>query len=296
MKRIGVCLLLSFVASTAQQPTHNLEFWRGIQKNKYSVPSGTSATALSKELSGNLGSPDPQLRDDLAYTILDVWIVYKPQLSGAELVPLLGEWQENLSAGIGESGTDSVLRRSFSALCLAAIAERDLKVPFLGQKRYQTLLESALIYLRSERDLRGFDAARGWIHATAHTGDLLAFLAANPLFKADDQKKVLQAIAERLASAHQIFSYGEQDRLAAAIAAIAARPDFDGGGFNQWLSELDERDAEVWKTSPPDDNRLKTFQNNSYLLQALAVRLYAGPKNLATTAALDRVTKALKNR
>lgn len=298
MKSIGVCLLLSFAiaSAAAQQPAHDSQFWRVIQKNRYSVPSGASAPALAKELSRDLGSPDPQLRDDLAYTILDVWIVYKLQLRDAELLPLLDDWQDNLRAGVGESGTDSVLRRSFSALCLAALAERDVKASFLGEQRYRTLLSSALNYLSAERDLRGFDPTKGWIHATAHTGDLLAFLAANPLFKADDQRGVLQAIAERLASARQIFSYGEQDRLASAIAAIAARQDFDAVGFHQWLSALDEKDGEVWKTSPPDDDQLKTFQNNSYLLQALAARLCAGPKNPATAAALEQVTKVLKKR
>jgi hypothetical protein len=32
-------------------------------------------------------------------------------------------------------------------------------------------------YLRDERDLRGFDPKKGWMHATAHTADLLAELS-----------------------------------------------------------------------------------------------------------------------
>jgi hypothetical protein len=243
-----------------------------------------------------LGSPDPQLRDDLAYSILDAWIVRKPQLSQEQLLSLLDEWESNLRLGIGESETDGVLRRSFSVLCLGTLAERDLKTPFLGESRYRSLLENALNYLRDERDLRGFDSAKGWIHATAHTADLLAVLAANPFFKVEDQRRVLQAIAERLASARLIFSYGEQDRLAGAIEAITTRKDFDAPAFHQWLSALDARDREVWKTSPPNDNHLKTFENNSYLLQSLAARLHAGPKTPATTATLDEVTKLLKER
>jgi hypothetical protein len=39
-----------------------------------------------------------------------------------------------------EQGTDSVFKRAFSVICPAALAERDLKEPFLGQGRFQTLL------------------------------------------------------------------------------------------------------------------------------------------------------------
>jgi len=160
---------------------------------------------LVRELSGYLGSTDPELRDDLAYSILDAWIVYRNQLSATELNSLESDWEANLRAGIGETGTDSVFRRSFSALCLAALAERDLKSPFLGETGYRRLLDDSLSYLRQEQDLRGFDPAKGWIHSTAHTADLLAALAASPLFEVEDQARVLQAISERLSSASRFF-------------------------------------------------------------------------------------------
>ena len=251
---------------------------------------------MVRELSGYLGSPDPELRDDLAYSILDVWIVYRNQLSATELNSLESEWENNLRAGIGETGTDSVFRRSFSVLCLAALAERDLKSPFLGETGYRKLLDDSLIYLRQERDLRGFDPVKGWIHSTAHTADLLAALAANPLFKVEDQARVLQAISERLSSAKQIFSYGEQDRLAAAIVATVARKDFDSPGFQRWLASLDENDRKVWNESPPKDDLLRTFQNNNYMLQALAARLYAKPKTSAVNTVLDEVIGVLRKR
>jgi hypothetical protein len=286
----------SRAATPQYPPTHDHQFWRDIAKNKYALPQGQSAFPLAQELSSYLASPDPELRDDIAYSILDVWIVYRNHLSTPELLSLLVEWQSNLRSGIGETSTDSVLKRSFSALCLAALAERDLKSPFLGDARFRTLLDEALTYFKDERDLRGFDPAKGWIHATAHTADLLAFLAANTLLKLEDQSRILQAVSERLSSAHQIFSYGEQDRLANTVAAIVARKDFDAAAFHNWLTNLSELDPNVWKDSPPNDNLLKTYQNNSYLLQALAARLYAQPKSPAITGALEQVTQALRKR
>jgi hypothetical protein len=278
------------------EPVHDRQFWRDIAKNHYAIPKGQQVFSLVRELSGYLGSPDPELRDDLAYSILDVWIVYRNQLSATELNSLESEWENNLRAGIGETGTDTVFLRSFSVLCLAALAERDLKSPFLGETGYRKLLDDSLIYLRQERDLRGFDPVKGWIHSTAHTADLLAALAANPLFKVEDQARVLQAISERLSSAKQIFSYGEQDRLAAAIVATVARKDFDSPGFQRWLASLDENDRKVWNESPPKDDLLRTFQNNNYMLQALAARLYAKPKTSAVNTVLDEVIGVLRKR
>lgn len=65
----ALLVLLSFVPrSQAQQ--HDREYWRRIVQHKYSIPENESADALARELTTLLGSPDPELRDDLAYSIL----------------------------------------------------------------------------------------------------------------------------------------------------------------------------------------------------------------------------------
>jgi hypothetical protein len=175
-------------AASALRPAHNRQYFRAIAAHHFSVPADASAFALAQELTPWLASPDPELRDTLAYTILDVWIRHAP-LPDAQLLPLLPPLQHNLTAAIGESGTDSVFKRSFSALTLASFAERDLQQPFLSPAQYRDLLASALAYLRDERDTRGFDPTKGWIHSTAHTADLLAALARNPHFTAPTSRR-----------------------------------------------------------------------------------------------------------
>ena len=181
-------------------------------------------------------------------------------------------------------------------MCLSSLAERDSKTPFLGEQRYRELLTSALAYLKDERDLRGFDPVLGWIHATAHTADLLAALAANTLLRIEDQARVLEAIARRLISAHEIFAYGEQDRLALAAATIARRKDFDATAFERWVTALDADDQRVWKDSPPKIELLQSFENDSYMLRALAVDLCEGPANSGVTSARAAVMKVLQRR
>jgi hypothetical protein len=282
--------------TNSEQSSHGRDYWRQIQKNHYAIPSGEEVFPLVRELSGYLGSPDPELRDDLAYSILATWIVRQKQLTPKELTTLLEEWQGNLREGIGEAGTNSVLKRSFSALCLELLAERDLKEPFLGETRYRKLFDEALLYLREERDLRGFDGKSGWIHATAHTADLLAALAANPLFTKQDQGRVLEGIAQRLATANEIFTYGEQDRLAAIAAVMTARKDFDNEQWNSWLTKLDKEDSSVWKDIPPKVPALARFENDSYFLRAVVAQISLRAGTPASAEAQKTVLAYLRQR
>jgi len=278
------------------KPAHDKTFWRAIAAHRYQVPANETPFALAQELSSHLGSPDPELRDDLSYSILAVWIIRQQRFSPEELVQLNEEWTANLRDGIGQSGTDSIFKRSFSALCLSSLAERELKAPFLGQLRYRKLLDATLDYLRDEKDVRGFDATKGWIHSTAHAADLLAALASSPWFTKPDQAAVLNAITQRLAMANEVFTYGEQDRLANVVAVTASRTDFDLNRFQSWLAEMDAADQEVWKDSPPKLPALQRFQNDSYMLRAVISQLLQRPSTPALLEVQKSVLKALKRR
>jgi hypothetical protein len=279
----------------ASAVTHGKAFWRAIAANKYQIPPNEKSFALAQELSGYLGSPDPELRDELTYSILTVWIVNRQQFSQDELIQLYERWTD-LHTGLGESGTDSILGRSFSALCLSSLAERERKTPFLGEARYRALLASALEYLRDEKDLRGFDPVKSWIHATAHAADLLAALAAHPLFRKQDQAAVLHAITQRLATANEVFLYGEQDRLANVVAVIVSRTDFDLDAFQSWLADLDAKDQTVWKDLPPKLQPLTRFQNDSYMLRAVIPQILHRQSTPASLAAQQALLKSLQRR
>jgi hypothetical protein len=282
-------------AASALTPAHNRQYFRDIAAHHFSVPAGASAFELAQELTPWLASPDPELRDTLAYTILDVWIRHA-LLPDAQLLNLLPPLQHNLTAAIGESGTDSVFKRSFSALTLASFAERDLQQPFLSPAQYRDLLASALAYLRDERDTRGFDPIKGWIHSTAHTADLLAALARNPHFTAPDQQALFTAVEQRLHSAGHVYTFGEQDRLAVALLCVITRDDFQLTNFQKWLDSV-QQDGIAWQKSPPDPVQLALFENHTYLLEALLARMPTQtPLSPAATQARDASRAALRKR
>ena len=277
--RVGCALLFLSVYPAlinAQSARHDRAFWVAIAQNRYAVPEGQSAAAFARELSQLLGSPDPELRDDLAYSILARWIARPKILEPPDLTVLADEWRANLKSGIGESGTNSVLKRSFSALCLSSIAEREAKAPFLGEPRYHQLLADAVTYLQSERDLRGYDAKLGWIHANAHTADLLRALADSPQLTKEEQRNILSALAIRLSSAPEVYTQGEQDRMAAAVLAVIRRSDYDVASFDSWLAKLQDEDKKVW-ANPLTPETLARYQNHTYFLQALVVRISLEP-------------------
>src|SRR3954464_15381302 len=145
--------LLTFIvicqAVAAQQRTepgtavggdHDKALWRAIVKNDFAPPPNSSVEVLAHELSGYLGSDDPELRDNLAYSILTNWIYQKKLLDAAAVRKLQAEWISKLS-DIPGSGKYAVLRRSFSALMLSVIAARDNAASFLTEAEYRKLLD-----------------------------------------------------------------------------------------------------------------------------------------------------------
>jgi hypothetical protein len=128
------CLSVAvLVAATFQpSPVHDKPYWRSIAEAKFEVPSGVTAQQLAPELLGSLGAADPELRDDLATSILTSWIYQKKLLGPDDLRPITLTLEGNLRKGIGAIGTDGVLLRSFSALSLSIIAARDNEAPFLS--------------------------------------------------------------------------------------------------------------------------------------------------------------------
>ena len=281
--------------SIAQAANHDRDYWRAIAKSRYAVPEHASADALAREVSAVLlPSPDPELRDDLAYSILANWIYRPGTLQTATLLALTDEWRANLHAGLGEVGTNSVLQRSFSALCLSEMAKREAKAPFMGADRYHSLVAEAITYLQAERDLRGYDATLHWIHATAHTADLLAALADSPLLTKEEAAGILNAISGRLSTATQVYTQGEQDRLAATLVSVIRRKDFDASAFEPWLAHLQNEDHDVWTATTVES--LARYQNHSYFLQALTVRMLLEKSSPQMTNYREKVLAVLAAR
>ena len=272
----GLAIVFAASSAVAQPPRaegRGKAFWNALAKDCV-VPAGESAFGLVGEAVSLLGSPDTEWRDDVGYGVVAACVYQKKLLKPEERRALVARLSANLRRGIGEAGTDSVLLRSFSALDLSILAALEDAEPALGDAGYRRLLEDALAYLRDERDLRGLEPRVGWIHATAHTADLLKFLARDPRLTPADHVRLLDAAWSKMtAPGTPVFSHAEDERLAAALLSVVRRPDFDPAVLDPWLARFVDLEKQVWSKAPPDQAPLDASQNARNLLRSLYVLL-----------------------
>lgn len=289
MTPVFVAALVSvWLAAAPPGPARDRVFWVSLAQNRFEVPPGESAYGLLVEMNDLLGSTDPVLRDDVAYGAAARWMYRERRLTAGQQKHIVGMWTSNLSAGIGEAGTDSVFRRSFSALNLSIAAAADLQAPFLSQAEFDNLLAAALTYFARERDTRGYDAVKGWMHTPAHTADLLKFLARNPKLPISSQSRLLNGVAEKCAAVGHTWAWGEGERLAQVVRSIVRRADFDAQVFEAWVGNVDADRKALWARAPAiDPARFPAVQNTLDVLRATFVAL-SGDSDLPPAAVQAR--------
>jgi hypothetical protein len=276
MLLLCLSLLLPPADLTLQAAPRERAFWVAIVANKYDVPAGEKPFELLVEMDALLGSTDPVLRDDVAYGAAANWIVRRKLLTPAQQKVLLDRWLENLTWKIGERDTDAVFRRSFSALNLSILASQENQATFLTQPEFDRFVDRVLTYLADERDTRGFDRSKGWMHSPAHTADVLKFLARNPKLTARDQARMLTAVSSKANDVGHTFAWGEDERLAQVVRSLVRRTDLDPASFDQWLEPFPARSRRLWANGPTiDPDAFPPVQNIKLILRAAFAALSA---------------------
>lgn len=281
--------------------THDKAFWKAIAAADYAVPDGESVRALTAELLACLGSPDSELRDDIAYTTMAHWAT-RGVLSPDDLRFMLHTVGPNMMRPMspaailsGESDADGILLRSFSALTLSLVAYCDWKTPFSEQDEFEAMMTIAEAYFLTESDLRGYVDGIGWIHATAHTADVFKFLARNRYITAENLHSMLNTIAIKLVAAlPYIYTHSEDERVAMAVVDIAKRDMLTAeqlAAFVTRLSAVTERD----QTEAFDPVAFARYMNVKNFLRALYFRLrFADPPVTGAHDLGQRVEDALR--
>ena len=198
-------------------------YWDQVQAADFEVPADRPLDDLTAELTTMLGSTRPEVRDGTAYPALATWIdrgVYDDLLAG------LGDGMvAGLAVGLGETGTDTVFRRSFSALIVGACIERDNEQHLLPVDKILDWGDRVAVWFLTEKDSRGWVPDKGWAHAIAHGADAIGALGESPHLGAAEHEALLDVLAERLLQqpADVPLAAGEPDRIAAAAMQILRR-------------------------------------------------------------------------
>jgi hypothetical protein len=271
----------------AQAPTDRAA-WIELAKGGFTLPPGRRAVDLLLEMVPLLASPDPVLRDDVAYAAAERWILRDKLVAPAEMRQLIDRWSANLDAGLGERGADTVFGRSFSALCLSVAAAADLQAPFLEASEVEALLRRLLDYFAREQDLRGFDPDRGWMHTVAHTADALKFLARNRKLGPAVDARLLEAVRQKILQTGTVFAWGENDRMALALQSAVRREDATPAALEAWTAQWIDAHRALWSRGPQVDPRaFAQVENAKQVLRSLhaALAMEATPTPAGTSAA-----------
>lgn len=235
--RIAPAALLLALPVAAQEPAGRATIdWQPFLDGK--KPNAEQLDELLLQLTDLLGHEDPKLRDATAYTLLYRWIRKDRLLTAKQLRRLLSIWQRGLTHGLVKGRPNDVLRRSFSALCLALLVMQDNDSAFLTKRQFEGLLAAAQRSLVDEPDHRGYDDKLGYVHATAHSADLLHALARSRRLDSAQQAPLAAALLDRIAKTKTPFIAGEDDRLARAFAALAARKDAEHDALTKTLTSF----------------------------------------------------------
>jgi hypothetical protein len=212
-------------------------YWQDVHATGLAVPTDRPLDDLTAELTRMLGDPDPALRDGTAYPTLTTWVdrgVYDDLLAG------LGDGMAiGLRVGLGDRDSDSVFRRSFSALVLGECIARDNQRPLLPGGKILEWGDRIAAWLLRERDLRAYVPGKGWAHAVAHGADTLATLANSPHLAQPELTVILDVIADRvLLPVDRLFTNGEPDRLAFATMNVLRRNVVPLRVLEPWIRRL----------------------------------------------------------
>lgn len=250
-------------------------YWDEVQATGRAVPTDRPLGDLTAELTRMLGDPDPDRRDGLAYPILATWIdrgVYDDLLAG------LGDGMATgLTVGLGDHDSDTVFRRSLSALVLGECIDRDNHRPLLPGGKILEWGDRLATWLLRERDLRGFVPGKGWAHAVAHGADALATLANSPHLGTPELTVLLDVIADRLLlPVDRLFTNGEEDRLAVATMNILRRNVVPLHVLEPWIARLAA--AAGTRASYDDRDPHLVGGNAEAFLRALYLQLSLGSR------------------
>lgn len=178
-----------------------------------------------------------------------------------------------------------VLRRSSSALALAACLERDTQVLLVPRRTVLGWGDRLATWFLAERDVRGRVEGRGWAHAVAHGADALGVLACSPHLGREELEVVLEVLADRVArpgcSPDELLLAGEPDRLASAALGVLRGDLVTVDHLEGWLPRLVgpagalRADADADADGPADP--YLTTGNLQASLRALHLQLVLAP-------------------
>lgn len=250
-----------------------------LKEQEFAIEDTATRDALALGLLGCLSSPDPALRDGIAYEALTHWM-RSDQLDVATRKQL----RDQLYVMLEQSDTDG-FRQPFAALVLSEVARTDRITPWMSPEERKAMVDAAADYLESVQDYRGYDDTQGWRHGVAHGSDWLLQLVLNPALERAQLDPMLEAIAGQAVpqSAHA-YVFGEPGRLARPVLYLAKRGWLSEAEWMAWFGELPARVGDP----------AKAYSDTAWLARRHDLIAFLGAIYLEADQSDDAQIKALK--
>lgn len=233
---LAACATASAQSQTCPPAGHDRARLEALRAAEWSLPDDAARNALARALTACLGSPDPTLRDGIAFEALSHWLRAR-QLSDDTMRALAADLRVRMFAEDAQG-----FGPPFAALALSEVVRADRVAPYMDAALRAALLDDAVRYLVSVRDYRGFDAREGWRHGVAHGADLMLQFALNPALRHDDLVRIRDTIGTQIAPDTHVYIYGESERLARPILYMAQRGLIGEDEWRAWFTQLPMRE------------------------------------------------------
>jgi hypothetical protein len=229
----GIWMLVAIPAQACVPSGWTLESLTELKAQEFEGIASDDRQALAQRLLDCLASPDPALRDGIAYEALTHWM-RGGQLQVKTLRALLGRLQGMLGSTDPEG-----FEAPFAALVLSELARTDRIKPWLKPHQRGHLVQAAADFLAGVDDYRGFAEGEGWRHGVAHGADLALQLIVNPEVTRAQVDQLVRAVLTQIVPAHaHFYRFGEPERLARPILFAASRGLHSSEELQQWISGL----------------------------------------------------------
>ena len=245
-----------------------------LAKGGFVVPPGQTAVGLLTEMNPLLASPDPVLRDEVAYSAAERWIVRDKIVAPDDLRRLSSAVVGEPRRRPGHDRRRPRVQALIFGLCLSLIAARDVATPSLAADEVQRFFDRLLDYFARERDLRGYDpVAAGCTPRRTPPMPSSSWPAIRSSRRPTCRGSSTRFVAS--SSPHDaVFIWGENDRLAWALHAAVRRPDADVAAYEAWTARWVQDHTALWAAGPPvDPGRFARVENAKQILRSLAVIL-----------------------
>ncbi|WP_284242939.1 DUF2785 domain-containing protein [Thalassotalea insulae] len=262
-----------------------------LKKARFVVTEQQAKQQLAMQLLHCLASPDPQLRDEIAYSAISHWL-RDNSFSPDVYLTMFEQLTSVLTAKVNDPYG---VYQAFAALVLSEVVRVDRKHPYLSDTQRQKVVTTITQYFTEIEDYRGFDSEFGWRHNIAHSADVMLQLALNPAMNKAQLLQMLAALKRQVvAGNNHFYIYGESKRIAMPVIYLFLRQELTIEQWQTWLEQLSQaKPFDNWQAVYQSQQGLAKLHNTRQFLYAL-YQLISDSHHKRLQAMMPALEQALK--